>query len=119
MDADPLSQHDIENTIEALMRAAQRVTIEVGRRATAAAEADTAYKIKRAKELLAADGTQEVRKAKAEVACADELAAKNTAEGLLLSAREAGLNVRARLAAAQTLAANIRTAVAYPTGQGG
>lgn len=117
-DIDPMSQHAIEATIIDLMRAAQRVTIEVGQRARAAGEADAAYKVKRAQAFLRADGTVAEREAHADVACAEEYAARKQAEALLLSAREAGLNVRSRLEAARSLAANVRTAVANPTGVG-
>lgn len=118
MDADPLSQLDIEEQIMGLVRAAQRVTMEVGERARAAAEADAAYKVKRAKEFLRAEGSVAVREAAADVACADEYQAKKLADGLLLSATEAGRNVRARLDAMRSLCANVRDAVANPTGRG-
>lgn len=117
-DIDPLSQLAVEQQIMELVRAAHRVTVEVGQRARAAAEADAAYKVKRAKEFLRAEGSVAVREAHAEVACADEYLAKKTTEALLLSAKEAGLNVRARLDAMRTLASNVRSAVANPTGRG-
>lgn len=119
MDIDPMSQHDIEDTIASLMRAAQRVTIEVGERSRAAADADADYKIAHAKALLEAEGTVAEREARALLACADEYRERRTAEALLLSAQEAGRNVRARLEASRSLAANIREAVANPTGVGG
>lgn len=117
-DIDPLAQYEVERQILDLVRAAQRVTIEVGERAVKAGEADAAYRKKRSHEFLRAEGSVAVREAHAEVACADEYLAKKTTEALLLSAKEAGLNVRARLDAMRTLASNVRSAVANPTGRG-
>lgn len=117
-DIDPLSQLDVEREIMDLIRKAHKVTVEVGERARAAGEADAAYKCKRSQEFLKAEGSVAVREAHADVACAKEYAAKKTAEALLLSAREAGLNVRARLDAMRTLASNVRGAVANPSGRG-
>jgi hypothetical protein len=93
------------------------VTVEVGQRARAAGAADAAYKVKRSQEFLRAEGSVAVREATAD-ACADEYAAKKQADALLLSAQEAGRNVRARLEAMRSLAANVRDAVANPTGRG-
>lgn len=118
MDLDPMAQADVERLIHQLMGKASEVTVEVGRRARAAAEAETDYRIKYAKEFLQANGSVEARKATAEVACADELRARKMADALLLSAREAGLNARARLDAARTIASNIRSAVTNATGYG-
>lgn len=118
MDINPLSQLQIETQILDLMGKAQKVTVEVGERARAAAKAETEYRVKYAQQFLQAEGTMELRRHTAEVACADELAARKTAEALLLSAQEAGRNVRARLEAVRSLAANVRGAVANPTGVG-
>lgn len=118
-DVDPLSQLSVEDMIRKLMAGTQRVTIEVGQRAKDAAEADVAYKVKYAKEFLKAEGTLGIREHVATVACAEELAARKTTEALLLSAREAGMNMRARLDAARSLNTNVRGAVANPTGRGG
>lgn len=118
-DVDPMSQAQIEATLLDLMAKAQHVTVEVGQRARAHAEADTAYRVKFAHEMLKADGPMDLRRAQAEVACAAELAERKMSEALLLSAREAGNNVRARLEAARSLCSNIRSAVAHPTGMGG
>lgn len=117
-DIDPLSQLAVEQQIMELVRAAHRVTVEVGQRARAAAEADAVYKVKRSQEFLRAEGSVAVREATADVACADEYAAKKQADALLLSAQEAGRNVRSRLEAMRSLAANVRDAVANPTGRG-
>jgi len=117
-DVDPMSQLEVERQIMELVRAAHKVTVEVGQRARAAGAADAAYKVRRAQEFLRAEGSVAVREATAEVACADEYQAKKMADGLLLSAQEAGRNVRARLDAMRSLCANVRDAVANPTGRG-
>lgn len=118
-DVDPLSQAQIEATLLDLMAAAQKVTVEVGRRARAHAEAETAYRVKFAQEFLRAGGSMDLRRYTAEAACAGELAARKETEALLLSAQEAGRNVRARLEAARSLCSNVRTAAAHATGMGG
>lgn len=117
-DIDPLSQLAVERQIVDLVNKAQKVTTEVMQRAVTAGEADATYKCKWSQEFLKAEGSVAAREAQADVACADEYAAKKNADALLLSAREAGLNVRARLDAMRTLASNVRGAVANPSGRG-
>lgn len=119
MDPDPMAQADVERLISQLMSAAGKVTVEVGERARAAAEADTTYRVAYAKAFLAAEGPVAVREATATVACEKELHDRKLADGLLLSAQEAGRNARARLEAARTLCANLRDSIAHATGYGG
>lgn len=119
MDPDPSSQADVERLIFDLMKAVGKVTVEVGKRAATAAEAETDYRIRYAQEMLKAEGPMELRKAQAEVACSDLLRARKTADALLMSAREAGQNARSRLDAARTLATSLRAAMGAATGFGG
>jgi hypothetical protein len=119
MDIDPNSQDDIEQLILDLIKACGRTTVEVGKRAREAAEAETDYRVAYAKAFLKAEGAMDLRTQAATLLCADELHARKMAEGLLLSAQEAGRNARARLDAARTLATNIRAAITYASGVGG
>lgn len=119
MDLDPTSQADIEALVLDLIKACSRTTVEVGTRARAAAEAETTYRVKFAKEFLQADGSMELRKQTAELACAEELHDRKLSDGLLTSAIEAGRNARARLDAARSLLANIRSAITLASGMGG
>ncbi len=118
MDPDPMAQHDVEAAIHNLCAAVGRVTVEVGERARRAAQAEVAYKVKYARVFLEAEGTMDERRQTAELACADELRERKTADALLLSAQEAGRNHRARLDAMRSLAANVRSAVTNATGVG-
>lgn len=117
-DIDPMSQLHVEATILDLMDKASQVTVEVGKRSRAAAKAETEYRVRFAQEFLRAEGPMEVRRHTAEAACADLLAARKEADALLMSAQEAGRNARSRLDAARTLASNVRSAVANPSGFG-
>jgi hypothetical protein len=106
-----MPQVHIESEIVRLSARAEEVTQKLAIRAREAAEADVAYKIAHAQALLRADGTAYVREAEATVATADEYAAKKSTEALLLSAQEAGRNVRAQLDALRSINANHRALV--------
>ena len=118
MDIDPNSQADIERLVLDLIDKCAHATIEVGKRSRDAAEKEATYRVKFAREFLKAEGSMDLRRQTAELACGDELHARKMAEGLLLSAQEAGRNARARLDAARSLLANIRAAVSNATGYG-
>lgn len=119
MDLDPTSQTDIEALVLDLIKACGRATVEVGNRARAAAEAETEYRVGYAKAFLQAEGAMDLRTQTAVLSVGDLLHDRKMAEGLLLSAQEAGRNARARLDAARSLLANIRAAVSYASGVGG
>jgi hypothetical protein len=118
-DIDPTNMVNVEELIFKLMKRSSWVTKEVRRCAEAAAEAETAYRVAYAKAFLRADGPVAEREAKATEACETELSDRKMADALLLSAQEAGRNVREQLQAARTLCANLRAAVGNATGMGG
>jgi hypothetical protein len=118
-DPDPHSLADIERTIAGLMRDVARATDEVHHRAQAAARAEVTYRVKFAQQMLQAEGSMDLRKAAAEVACEKELGERKMAEALLMSAQEAGRSHRARLDAARTVCANVRASLGTATGFGG
>lgn len=107
----PIPQVKIESELLRLSDMAEKVTHELAKRATAAAEADVAYKAAHAKALLVAEGPQYVRDARATVDTEDEYRARRTAEALLLAAQEAGRNYRAQLDALRSINTNHRALV--------
>ena len=119
MDIDPNSQADIERLVLDLIQKCSHATVEVGKRAQASAEAESKYRVAYAKAFLQAEGAMDLRTQAATLAVGDLLFDRKMAEGLLLSAQEAGRNARARLDAARSLLANIRAAVSNATGYGG
>lgn len=119
MDIDPTSQDDIEHEVLRLMKKCSEVTVEVGKRARAAGKAEADYRVAFAQAFLRAEGPMDLRREKALLECGDLLHERKMAEGLLLSAQEAGRNARARLDAARSLLANIRAAVTNASGYGG
>ena len=111
MTTEPIAQVDIEAEIVRLAAKAEAITQKLGVRAREAAQADVAYKIAHAKAFLLAEGAQYLRDAQATVATEDEYAARKSTEALLLSAQEAGRNVRAQLDALRSINANHRALV--------
>lgn len=109
--SDPTPQVDIEAEIVRLSARAEDVTQKLAVRARDAAEADVAYKVAHAKALLLAEGPQYVRDAEATKVCEKEYREKRATEALLLSAQEAGRNVRAQLEALRSINANHRALV--------
>jgi hypothetical protein len=118
-DPDPNSLADIETEIRRIMRQCHTVTDEVKERGQRAAEAERDYKVKFAQTMLQAEGPMDLRKATAEVACADELLEYKMSANLFVSARDASETHRRRLEAARTMCANIRALVGGATGFGG
>lgn len=109
--SDPMPQVDIESEIVRLSARAEEVTQKLAVRAREAAEADVTFKIAHAKALLLAEGPQYIRDAEATAKCAVEYQEKRATEALLLSAQEAGRNVRAQLDALRSINANHRALV--------
>ena len=108
---DPTPQVNIESEIIRLSARAEQITQALATRAREAAVADVAYKVAHAKALLLADGPQYVRDAEATTKCEVEYGEKRGTEALLMSAQEAGRNVRAQLDALRSINANHRALV--------
>lgn len=109
--SDPTPQVDIESEIVRLSARAEEITQKLAKRAREAAEADVAYKVAHAKALLLAEGPQYVRDAEATAKTEVEYQQKRGTEALLMSAQEAGRNVRAQLDALRSINANHRALV--------
>ena len=108
---DPMPQVHIEAEIVRLSARAEEITQKLAKRAREAADADVAYKIAHAKALLLAEGPQYIRDAEATTHTEVEYASKRSTEALLMSAQEAGRNVRAQLDALRSINANHRALV--------
>jgi hypothetical protein len=108
---DPTPQVDIESEILRLSARAEDITQALAKRAREAAEADVTYKVAHAKALLLAEGPQYVRDAEATSLTEVEYRERRGTEALLLSAQEAGRNVRAQLDALRSINANHRQLV--------
>ncbi len=106
-----MPQVHIESEIVRLSARAEEITQALAKRAREAATADVAYKVAHAKALLLADGPQYVRDAEATSVTAVEYGEKRGTEALLMSAQEAGRNVRAQLDALRSINANHRALV--------
>lgn len=109
--SDPMPQVDIEAEIIRLSGRAEEITQALAKRAREAAEADVKFKVAHAKALLLADGPQYVRDAEATVKTEVEYLDRKAKEALLMSAQEAGRNVRAQLEALRSINANHRALV--------
>lgn len=114
----PLTQAEVESEIMRLGELAEAVTHQLRKRAEAAAEARTAYKVAYAKEYLTAGGTVGERDATATVATADLLLAREIAEALERAAQEAGRNYRAQLDSLRSINSNLKHAIANASGVG-
>lgn len=108
---DPTPQVDIESEIVRLSARAEDVTQKLAVRSREAAEADVTYKVAHAKALLLAEGPQYVRDAEATAKTEQQYREKRATEAMLLSAQEAGRNVRAQLEALRSINANHRALV--------
>jgi hypothetical protein len=106
-----LAQSDVEAEIMRLSSMAEKVTLEMAKRAQAAAEADAAYKVAHAQAFLKADGSVAVREALAAVETEELYRARKIAEAKLLSAQEAGRNYRAQLDSLRSVNSNLRALV--------
>jgi hypothetical protein len=106
-----LAQADVENEIMRLSGLAEKVTLEMAKRAQASAEADADYKVAHAKAFLAADGSVAVREAIAAVETETLYRDRKIAEAKLLSAQEAGRNYRAQLDSLRSVNSNLRALV--------
>jgi hypothetical protein len=108
---------------EEIWRLSQRLDWQVGevaQRARRAAEAEVAYKLAHAKQILQTEGaTVAEREAKALLEVAEEYALHKGADAVLLAAQEAGRSLRSQIEALRTLAASQRAALTYATGEGG
>lgn len=107
----PVAQADVEAEILRFSALLETATRAVAKRAREAAEADVAYKVAHAKSLLLAEGPQYVRDAEATVKSETELRQKRITEAVLLSAQEAGRNMRSQLDALRSINANLRPLV--------
>jgi hypothetical protein len=110
--SEPMPQVHIESEILRLSERAEQITQALAKRAREAAEADVTYKVAHAKALLLADGPQYIRDAEATVKTEVEYRERRGAEALLMSAQEAGRNVRSQLDALRSINANHRALVA-------
>lgn len=109
---EPITQVFIESEIVRLCAYAETVTQTLARRARDSADADANYKKAHAQSFLMAQGkTVGDREAVAALETADEYQARKIAEALLLSAQEAGRNVRAQLDSLRSLNANQRALI--------
>lgn len=90
---------------------AEKVTLEMAKRAQASAEADADYKVSHAQAFLKADGPVAEREAVAAIECADLYRDRKIAEAKLLSAEEAGRNYRAQLDSLRSVNSNLRALV--------
>ena len=106
-----MPQVHIESEIIRLSQRAEEITQALAKRAREAAEADVAYKVAHAKALLLAEGPQYVRDAEATAQTEQVYREKRGTEALLMSAQEAGRNVRAQLDALRSINANHRALV--------
>jgi len=105
---DVLSQVEVEQELMRLSQMAEKALQELAKRARAAAEAEVAHKVARAKALLAAEGTVAEREALADVQTERLFLQRRMAEALLLSAQEAGRTYRAQLEAIRSVNVNLR-----------
>ena len=116
MSTNPLPQVHIEHDIEKLLERLEKVTHELARRAVAAAEAEHAYKIAYAQQLLlakaAAVGPVVLCEATALVACETLHLERLTTAAVRHGAEEAGRNARAACDALRSLNSNHRALVA-------
>ena len=108
---DPVTQVQVENTIRELDSLLERAMHQIRKRALEAGEADAAFKVCHAKAFLLADGPVSEREATALLACEMEYVQRKASEAVLLSAQEAGRNLRARMEGQRSLAANLRPLV--------
>lgn len=106
-----IAQAEVEAEIMRLGELAEKVTLEMAKRAQAAAEADAAYKIGHAQAFLRADGSVAVREALAAVETDELYRARKIAEAKLLSAQEAGRNYRSQLDSLRSVNSNLRALV--------
>ncbi len=103
-----LTSVDVERDIVRLCELCDLVVTEIKNRAITAAETDAEYRKVHAQAILKSEGTVAEREAHATLASADAYLARRIAEGLLLSAREAGQHYRAQLSAMQSVNSNLR-----------
>jgi hypothetical protein len=106
-----LAQEDVESEIMRLSERCEQVTLQLAKRAIAAAEADAAFKVEYAKAYLVAEGTVPEREAHAAIATQGAYRDHRIAEARFKSAAEAGRNARTQLEALRSIAANLRALV--------
>lgn len=106
-----LAQADVEAEMVRLNELAEKVTHEITRRGTAAAEADAAYRLAYAEAYLLAEGTVGERDAQSVVATQQQYRDRRIAEARLDGAKEAGRNYRAQLDTLRSINSNLRALV--------
>lgn len=106
-----ISQAEVEGEIMRLSNLAEKVTLEMAKRAVAAAEADAAYKVAHAQAYLQADGSIPERDAIADIATRASYRDRRIAEARLDSCKEAGRNTRAQLDSLRSVNSNLRALV--------
>lgn len=118
-DLDPLSQIELEYHLRSLDRECTQVITDIAELTTTCAEAEHKFKVSFAKSLLVSkQGSRELREAEALVANEQLNWNHKTAAARLQAAVEKGRLVRARIDNARSLNANVREAVAHPSGEG-
>jgi len=108
---DPVTQVAVEERIREIDALLERAMHQVRKRAIEAADTDVAYKVCHAKAYRLAEGPVAEREAEALLACESEYSARKNAEAVLLSAQEAGRNLRSQMEGQRSLAANLRPLV--------
>lgn len=107
----PITQHEVEQEILRLSRLAEQVTLELSKRAMAAAEAEAAWKVGFAKAFLRAEGAMPLRSEIATEECADLLLEREVTRAREKAAQEAGRNYRTQLDSLRSINANLRPLV--------
>lgn len=118
----PLAQAEVEEQIMRLSHRLSQITQEVADAAVSQAKAEAAYKRLAARawlDLRGHKGTVPEKEAEVMERCGQEYEDMKIAEAVSKASYESGRNVRTQLEALRSIAANIRAAVAYPTGRGG
>jgi hypothetical protein len=116
----PLSPDEITSEIRRISSRLDFQVGEIAKRSRHAAEAEVAYKLAHARQILEVEGpTVAEREAKALLACAKEYAEHKGADAVLLAAQEAGRSLRAQIDALRTLSASHRAALTNAEGYGG
>lgn len=118
-DLDPLSQARVEKNISELGSELSKITAELYDASRNAAQARHEYRVAYARAYLDASGPIPQREAQAILTSEDALLHREVLCALEESLKEAGRNVRAQLEGQRSLAANIRGAITYASGEGG
>ncbi len=105
----PLTAIEVEGELMRLCDLLETTTEELAYRAQAAAEAEANHKGRWASEFLSAEGTEQKRKAEADVVVHALFMQRKVTEGMYAATKEACGSLRAQLDALRTISANIRS----------